>query len=132
MAGGIWIRMKIDNLNMKKEKRYWLRGGLMLAVIGFIIAVIFRLMTIFGVNLDSPFNVYLIVLAATGPGFPLIILLFSLLGCNSFMNEEGSPQYCSNDIVQSIIILSSVVIAYFILGAIIGWIYGKMKNRGEK
>lgn len=108
---------------------YWLRGGIIFPILGTIIVLIFRLITMAGVDLDGPFNIYLVVMIATGPGLILIIFVSSLIGCNPFMDVAGSPQYCNSGVLASIVIIASVFISYFVLGAIIGAIYGKIKSK---
>jgi hypothetical protein len=106
------------------SKRYWLRFGITLAAIGVVITLAFRLATLAGVDLDGAFNAYIVAMVATGPGFILAIMIFSIMGCSAF--ASGGPALCNNELLQGVIIVSSVAVTYFLIGAILGWIYGKI------
>ncbi len=90
-----------------KNWSYWLRGG----VIGGVIGLIVGLLVLFLRDIFN--NSFLQVL-----NLPSFVIAFALCYENLF---------CSN-----IIYVISSFIVFFILGAIIGFIYGKIKNRKQK
>ena len=88
-----------------KDLSYWLKGGILSAII----FVIFFLLAIY---IDSKYGGH--------PGlviFPLIPILSGLFT----LNVSGIKFF--------IIAIPISLIFWFIVGAIIGWIYGKIKNR---
>ena len=95
----------INNEVEVKKKRYWLRGG----VVGGITAIlVYIIMLLRNTNVGG--DIF---------GFLDPVLFFILL----FFFEIPLPEYLN------IIIF---VLFLFIIGAIIGWIYRKIKNRGEQ
>jgi len=96
----------IDKTNKQKNKRYWLRGGVVGGVIGILI---------FAINYFLKESFFMIFVAPIG----LILMLFGDL------NKE-------NFILGGIIAILLIFIFYFLLGTIIGYIYGKIKQRRTK
>jgi|SRR6185369_13077460 len=96
-----------------KQKRYWLRVGITLAIINIILCVIaFNLPEV-----KNPHN-----------NSDLIALLFPNILISSFALSwmgwsEGMPTI--------LVYLIPGSIFWFIVGAILGWIYGKIKNRNK-
>lgn len=93
------------------QKRYWLRGGITLVVISIIIAL-FR----------YPSGIP----ACTGgfcDSFPYWL--------HTFFPGELVTIWINMGFSEAYIYLSTIIglIIYFIVGAVIGWIYGKVKAR---
>lgn len=108
----------------------WLKYGLIFAAIGLVIVLAFRLLTLSGIDFDGPgINPYMIAAIATGPAFILIIIAFLLLGCNPFMAEVGAPAYCGSEVLATVIILSSVFISYFLIGALVGFVIENVRSK---
>ena len=115
-----------------KTKRYWLRVGLVFVGLYLIPAVIVYINLI---SLPTPKCVsgispaecgldaleYIIVL-----GLPSILLLLPLSFVDSGMSYW--PAISNNSVYGAVLIVMSSV-SVFIIGAITGWLYGKIKNR---
>ena len=84
-----------------KEWPSWLKGGL----IGFVVSVILQLVPLIGFLIRAPVG---------------LILLFILL---PFVGENKI-----SDDTAGILTVSLSLIFYFLIGALIGWIVGKMKS----
>lgn len=81
------------------KKRYWLRGGVTLVVI--YLAIIFIYPDLWFYFLSQPvIHISVILGGSNSDGYP-VMLLVGLLG----------------------------VLFYWILGSILGWVYGKIKNK---
>ena len=104
--------MKIDNLNMKKEKRYWLRGGLIGLVVGIVATIA------------------IIPLTYSAEGSDQIPAWLDAFFYMSMWLADFTDKLLPYFMDGAVVVL--IPITYFLYGAIIGWIYGKMKNRGEK
>ncbi len=91
-----------------KDWSYWLKGGVIGLVIYLLIATVSSI----------AWSDKLIIPFVSFSGLIFNNFLAPLLG-NGFLTES-----------ISIIILS--LIFYFISGSIIGWLYGKIKNRGKE
>lgn len=100
---GLLFGIVYDTIQINKNGNWpkWLKGGLVLTIIYFILAGL----TFFGG--------FLFLLFITFPGY----LFFGLSGSFRF---DGAIEFIPS------IILS--VIIYFIVGALLGWIYGKIKK----
>ncbi len=97
-----------------KQKRYWLRGG----VIGLIAICLYVLFIVLSGSFAAGLMVYL----------PTLSLLNTLGLCSQSgsMLSSGSG-ICTPDLR----IVPVILIEFVIIGIILGWIYGKMKNRRE-
>ena len=97
-----------------KNWSYWLKGGIIGLVIFLIITVLFQLLTssISVVPTRSNLFVYFLM-----PG-----IISALMWCGDCQAKGGEPIMISMMVVISII-------TYFLIGAIIGYIYGKIKNK---
>ena len=109
------------------EKRYWLRGGLKASIIPLIFVIIYGLT--FMLNfLNAPNSIiqllFILLYVSTILLIPLFIFPFSkeIL----IINREGLPPF------PSVLGIFTIFILWFVIGAIIGFIYGKIKNRGNK
>jgi len=123
------MKDKIDN----KGKRYWLRGGL----IGLVVGIIWAIIGMVGV-INCHWNPVEGSVVPSGIcsnpiieilfGIPIIlgmlivmVLLWALFGSMEAVRDNILP------ILSGIITLA----LFCILGIIIGYIYGKIKNRGN-
>ena len=97
---------KIIQETYEPKKRYWLRGGI---ILGAIYAVLAILGSIIGRLIVSD-------ISAMGAGIRIL----------SFVSKISLLEDWASNIFISMIIS---VIFYILLGAGIGWIYGKIKNR---
>jgi hypothetical protein len=106
-----------------KNWPYWLKGGVITATIGFFLVVIHLTIhsSVFFNHTEYP-----ILLFFSYPGILLALALSSNFGCPLFWSDNNHF-YCYPLENISAVIFSVVV--YFILGMIIGWIVGKIKNR---
>ena len=94
-----------------KQKRYWLRGG----VIGLIISLL--IMIVLLVMFDSAVPCSNIAGAYCPQGWSAIMI-----------NVQNSFRYSTN---ESVITLLKFILIPTLSGLIIGWIYGLIKNRGR-
>lgn len=94
-----------------KDWSYWLKGGIIGLIISTIVIVIALLQLI---------NYAIIK-------WPLLILI------NLFANQYVAISQCSGDSCIGFLFFVPllVFIEFFVIGAIIGWIYGKIKQRKE-
>jgi len=91
------------------KKRYWLKGGF----IGFSIMVLGYCVVMFVPPLYYFFHI----------GGLLSDPIFMMLNC--------SPINYGNNTCELLADVSSYIILYPVMGAIIGWLYGKVKNRNK-
>lgn len=109
-----------DNLQIKSKKLpYWLKGGIITSVIFIIIPIIiilgvFLIDAIFPVPEEFGWYGFIGLWFITFPGY----LFF---GFDGLFRIDGFREIITTFILSLII--------YFIIGSIIGWIYGKIKNR---
>ena len=106
-----------------KKLSYWLRGG----IIGGVLAILFSLSSyILPDNLLYNSN-FLGVIISFMIFIPMVTALFisNLFGC---FFENGGVCYYLNLTLGFV----SMFVFYFIIGAIIGWLYGKIRNRKNK
>ena len=94
-----------------KQKRYWLRFGF--GFLGFVF-ILFWILFFFGPK-DDVWGISNAFILSNVPG-GLVYGLFNV----HLPDTKEIP-----------IIISLSIIIYFIIGAIIGWIYGKIKNRNK-
>ncbi len=91
-------------MNWKKWP-YWVRGGVIFSMVGTTGALL--------TNFESDFFML--------PVFPFI------LNVGLFISDK-SPS--SDDLLRENFVLTiDVLIGYFIIGSILGWLYGKIKSR---
>jgi len=116
---------KIDKQTGKK--RYWLRGGVIGLVAGvLLIGVLFGIVTTFPSNgvLQSLFLVSMIV-------FVPFIIIFALITL-PFRPESASTQSSiAAAYLFTTILPLSIIIGSIIYGILIGYFYGKIKNRNK-
>jgi hypothetical protein len=109
-------------MNIKRYK-YWLWGGIITPLSIIIIFLIYRLVWV-PIYSDS-----LWILIPLLPGVLLTWPLTSKCLLSGFM---ANPEVCPIDhITYRIIFVVSTLIAWFIIGSLIGYIYGKIKNRNK-
>jgi len=83
------------------QKRYWLRGG---AIAVLVCSILF---------LGSYITGYTHTVTSDE-------LRFSVIGIAGYLSVEESIYY-----------VASVLMVTFLVGSVLGWIYGKMKNRSD-
>ncbi|HTE48557.1 MAG TPA: hypothetical protein VK675_01455 [Candidatus Paceibacterota bacterium] len=103
-----------------KQKRYWLRGGIIAVIIGAIFLII-NLISIKYFNTEA-FNYPI------APGIFLGITFNYLAFKCDFWNGGGS-WYCDTTGIISIIAFNLII--YFLAGILIGWLYGKIIKRNK-
>lgn len=91
----------------------WLKGGLIVAVIGFIL---YLLNYIIGIA----FHRYPIRLIIIYPSYPLLSFFRLLL---------SEIWFHAPTIVIEIVDILSVIVTYFIIGSVVGFIIGKIKSK---
>ena len=101
-----------------KQKRYWLSGGTVSSVIGIVF-----LLLIYATKSELIFS------------FPLIILSFPFFigGITSWAFLDLGFQNSTWELstLGTILNFTLVILIYFLIGAFLGWLYGKIKNRNE-
>jgi len=88
-----------------KEKPYWLRGGIILGVIGIFIAFITVLNDMIGHNVS------------------FLSKFFWDLPFTDFLTRI--------DAIEIVVLVIFHTLPYIIIGIILGWIYGKIKGRNQ-
>ena len=88
-----------------KERPYWLKGGIIIILFYILIGIVF---SIYDFATFDDFKGFFTFMYFVGPG--------------SFIFGIDGPM----EFITSFIFTIAI---YFIIGAIIGWIYGKIKNR---
>lgn len=111
-----------------KQKRYWLRGGLIFAIIALLSSIIIVDTTGRGIDILHLGKIEKVLSYPSILFYIPIIFLFSLLP-NSLSNIFYERNIIFSDITF-IGVVSSIII-WFIIGAIIGLFYGKFKNRSH-
>lgn len=91
-----------------KQKRYWLRGGISLLLV-YIILVFLISRGSFYVSGDNTIILSIIT--------PVVTWFTSLHG--------------SSPVLQLTLVYLQGLVGYFAIGALLGWIYGKIKNRNH-
>lgn len=120
IAGGIAGIDKMKNKIKQEEKNYFLKGGKIGAIIGVSGVILTLLLTSFGYIMNNqPFNLILIPFIALS----FLFVANGVLGCN-FKSEQCFSEMILGDIIT--------IIIFFVVGALIGWIYGKIKRRNER
>ena len=94
-----------------RDWTYWLKGG----IIGVILGILVSLAFLFGLTILSLPGIILAYILA--PVDQLLLVIFA--GNNGYVNET----------VGYLFITISAVIEFFVIGAIIGLIYGKIKKK---
>jgi len=96
---------------MEKKKRYWLRGGLFLSII-----VLFIGYLLWFTGLAKSMVIFAVIQRVIS--LPVLLL---------FIFGTGFPVVSSSQAMYFGLVFSAIV--YFIIGAIFGLLYGKIKNR---
>jgi hypothetical protein len=108
------------------QKRYWLRWGLSLAVIATSVFILAGLVNaVFHPSCQADcsslnFIIWHILFSLNILGIPGAYILFSIYPEITHVQSIA--------LIQGLIFLT-IFCFYFLLGAILGWIYGKIKNR---
>lgn len=113
-----------------KNWPYWLKGG----VVGLIIGICVFVSVFPAISSDQSIDFFRTTLI-----FPGIILYFLIYSdCAGAWLLEGlgggkglEPMWCSDFYIGVFIVLIVNLVFYFIAGAIIGLIYGKIKNKNN-
>lgn len=123
-----------------KEWPYWIKGGIVLTIFEIVLCLLIYLFFQFDFLNDASFSKPIIFIL----GMPIVLSIFlgayayNFMGCKwcftkTLVEVEGAtcsnPTYC--DIIPMIIIILGVPIFSFLIGALIGWIIGKIKSRQE-
>lgn len=105
-----------------KNWPYWLKGGI-ISIITMVIlmGLAYWLPVWFSINIDISFLLAFLVFAPTA-------ILASLVGLGGCFNMDGPCSLGGGDSAFIIMIILNMA-GYFIVGAIIGLIYGKIKRR---
>lgn len=100
------------------KKRYWLKGG----VIGFLTPIIF-----------IPLG-YSPVGFVTGLLLTPVVFITKMIFGSSILEENTVDGTVVSNSIASVFRLAAVFspIFWFFIGAILGWFYGKIKNRNSK
>lgn len=100
-----------------KQKRYWLRGGVVGLVMGIIVLIVAMLTAL---NYDCP-------------GGNCTPYWYDMIGYVSGWLSFPLTSFAKGFIGSSAYILNFIFIpaTYFMYGAIIGWLYGKIGNRNK-
>ncbi len=110
----IWISLFVTYKFKTMQKRYWLRGGIFLTIIG-IISIAVGLYNTSNNDFVPPWII---------PAVPGLVVLHFFGG--PILNINNGNYH----ILQSITIIISLCI-YFFVGAVLGYLYGKIKNRNK-
>ncbi|MBX4196291.1 hypothetical protein KW805_01760 [Candidatus Pacearchaeota archaeon] len=104
-----------------KNKPTWLKGGIIAATIFILSLFIIYVLSLINDQLDDLFLI---------PAIPIAIVEGILMPGCGFGGSilSGSPYYCIESQSYFIQVMAGLIV-YFILGALIGWIYGKIKNK---
>jgi len=107
-----------------KNWPYWLKGGMRGAMWGLIFAIIFFFMARNGGGfMNFGFAAAMIMLA-----FLPTFLFFMVFSVNIFdVFNALDRQHASPELILLLGLIATII--YFIIGAIIGLIYGKIKNK---
>jgi len=96
------------------HKKYWLRTGLALAIIFFVYSLFLDWLYQTGAPISAEFHKVLYQI-----GYPFVFVRFVSIGFQ--------------DSFSALIIGDTIAFAvFFLLGALIGWIYGKIKKNRSK
>lgn len=107
-----------------KNWPYWLKGGIIMNAIMAILIVLFYCLERLGfISIDISF---LVTFLSFIPG---AFLISPFLGGWSCFNMDGPCSIIVSNNIRTILIIVSNIIAYFIIGAVVGLIYGKIKNK---
>lgn len=103
-----------------KDWPYWLKGGIIGLIVFLVISLFFILYEFIGIGVFIDF-------------FFILSIFFSIITSLPFYIYDFILQILSINIYwNSFSLFISGVINYFFTGAIIGWIYGKIKERKNK
>lgn len=107
-----------------KRWPYWLKGGVTASIIPAVLILIPLNFKIF-----TGLNIFLL------PGLPAALILFAnptFFGCYYiiFAGSYNNPNYCGSLLEVSVFV--TAFIFYFVIGAFIGWFYGKIKGISKK
>ena len=111
-----------------KDLPSWLKGGVIFSSI----VLIFYLIALVGENITNGFGgldfiivpVFLLLVLLSAP----LIFIFSKLGLFNLFFNSGEMFGSSPKLLGGIALL----IFYFLIGALIGWIVGKIKSKNSK
>jgi hypothetical protein len=101
---------------MQNNKRYWLRGGITLASIHLLIGVIMLFIYFSSADPSGEGIMFFMFLAV--PDLPIVLLMKFLPSPGSAFAEVGY-------------LILFGTLQWFLIGSIIGYLYGKIKNRNK-
>lgn len=101
------------------NKKYWLKGLVICVVIAIIGLIVEYVLAQQGLIQES----FVLI-----PAKPFFLLYGMLLGLISKILHLSRYALISESIIQ---VFGLIIVSYGVIGAIIGWAYGKMKNRNS-
>lgn len=110
-----------------KDLSYWLRGGIILALIH-ILALVLLVYPLYLKNQSipaqyEPWPATIIMVIPDYPAFIMAGIFFNIIGKIFDQITDYPPAF------ELFIIFLFGTLQWFIIGAILGWIYGKIKER---
>jgi len=111
-----------------KKKRYWLRGGIIGLVIDIIIITISFTIKSYSSNIYLYYLSYLNILIISIMRHLYWYIMFNLNLIYLFCPKIGPDFQCDYYIEVIFFNILPTLIVYFIIGALIGLIYGKIKH----
>jgi hypothetical protein len=106
---------------MGNNKRYWLRGGVIIGGIYLIILTAY-IIFVLSSNIDPADKSFAFILVVMS-GIPLTLILEKI----SFLNK-----LLDHSLLSTVVIVCFVsIFQWFIIGSFFGWIYGKIVNRNK-
>lgn len=103
---------------MQNNKKYWLRGG----VVGFICLVVYLIYAMS--TLSSPFSLGTAIWVQTVLNFLETLFSVNLIDGRNMLGYTQTK-------LGFYVILFLITCVYVIGGCLIGWIYGKIRNRNR-
>lgn len=91
---------------MNKNKRYWLRGGLLMVVV-------YIILTVGLIPFGKETNCFLCIDYWMYPSMPIVLLISSLF---------------ENHVINVLQLILFCIALYFLIGIVLGWLYGKGVN----
>lgn len=110
---------KMKNKKRGKELPYWIKGGIISLIISLILFILVRKIALIFPPADQVIMITLF--------WPFFILAFTFEG-SFFFNQPGTVNF----VFGIIILLLAQIIYSFLIGAIIGFIVGKIKNKKRR
>ena len=113
-----------------KNWPYWLKGLIITSgiyIILFIISIIFT--NWLSIEKSASSSTYLIKAILAGPGLIIFMILFPSCVMGGWMTSVVASNNCPSLGTELIIFVILSLIIYGLVGVLIGWGYGKIKNK---